>query len=167
MNYFDLLFDRLVSFVDALARDSQDFLGHNHSRVKNRHKTAFLLFYGGACILIHSALQLFSLWPTHTLGLRCLCVLCICNKCCGILCPLRVYIVLQGCVVLIEQFNGFSFRSSQGVLGVFLLLLIVVRSVEVNFLSYRYRVDKSTIFGTRGLWGLTVNSGRGVMLKYS
>ena len=39
-------------------------------------------------------------------------------------------------------------------------------SVKVNFFSYRYRVDKSTIFGMRGLWGLTINSGRGATLKY-
>ena len=25
-------------------------------------------------------------------------------------------------------------------------------SVKVNYLSYRYRADKSTIFGMRGLW---------------
>ena len=31
------------------------------------------------------------------------------------------------------------------------LLLSVVWSVKVNFLSYRYRADKSTIFGMRGL----------------
>ena len=31
-------------------------------------------------------------------------------------------------------------------------------SVKVNFLSYRYKVDKSTIFGMRGLRGLTINS---------
>ena len=44
---------------------------------------------------------------------------------------------------------------------------LVVGSVKVNFLSYRYRADKSTIFGTmRGLWGLTINSGRGATLKY-
>ena len=42
----------------------------------------------------------------------------------------------------------------------------VVGSVKVNFLSYRYRADKSTIFGMRGLWGLTINSGRGTTLKY-
>ena len=42
----------------------------------------------------------------------------------------------------------------------------VVGSVKVNFLSYRYRADKSTIFGMRGLWGITINSGRGAMLKY-
>ena len=28
-----------------------------------------------------------------------------------------------------------------------------MESVKVNFLSYRYRVDKRTIFGMRGLWG--------------
>ena len=42
----------------------------------------------------------------------------------------------------------------------------LVGSVKVNFLSYRYRADKSTIFGIRGLWGLTINSGRGATLKY-
>ena len=42
----------------------------------------------------------------------------------------------------------------------------LVGSVKVNFLSYRYRADKSAIFGMRGLWGLTINSGRGAMLKY-
>ena len=45
-------------------------------------------------------------------------------------------------------------------------MLLVVGSVKVNFLSYRYRADKSTIFGMRGLWGLTINSGRGATLKY-
>ena len=43
---------------------------------------------------------------------------------------------------------------------------LLVGSVKVNFLSYRYRADKSTIFGMRGLWGLTINSGRGATLKY-
>ena len=38
-------------------------------------------------------------------------------------------------------------------------------SVKVNFLSYRYRADKSTIFGMRGLWGLTINSGRGTYIN--
>ena len=38
---------------------------------------------------------------------------------------------------------------------------LIVGSAKVNFLSYRYRADKSTIFGMRGLWGLTINSGRG------
>ena len=42
---------------------------------------------------------------------------------------------------------------------------ILVGSV-VNFLSYRYRADKSTTFGMRGLWGLTIKSGRGATLKY-
>ena len=41
-----------------------------------------------------------------------------------------------------------------------------VGSVKVNVLSYRYRADKSTIFGMRGLWGLTINSGKGATLKY-
>ena len=44
--------------------------------------------------------------------------------------------------------------------------VIIVGSVKVNFLSYRYRADKSTIFGMRGLWGLTINSGRGATLKH-
>ena len=55
------------------------------------------------------------------------------------------------------------------ILGFFLtdiLKLLIVGSVKVNFLSYRYRADKSTIFGMRGLWGLTINSGRGATLKY-
>ena len=39
-------------------------------------------------------------------------------------------------------------------------------SVKVIFLSYLYRADKSNIFGMRGLWGLTINSGRGATLKY-
>ena len=43
---------------------------------------------------------------------------------------------------------------------------MLVGSVKVNFLSYHYRTDKSTIFGMRGLWGLTINSGRGATLKY-
>ena len=42
----------------------------------------------------------------------------------------------------------------------------IVGSVKVNFLSYRYRADKSTIFGMRGLLGLTINSGRGATLKH-
>ena len=29
--------------------------------------------------------------------------------------------------------------------------ILLVGSVKVNFLSYRYRADKSTIFGMRGL----------------
>ena len=37
-------------------------------------------------------------------------------------------------------------------------LIDIVGSVKVNFLSYRYRADKSTIFGMRGLRGLTINS---------
>ena len=43
---------------------------------------------------------------------------------------------------------------------------VIVGSVKVNFLSYRYRADKSTIFGMRGLWALTINSGGGATLKY-
>ena len=50
--------------------------------------------------------------------------------------------------------------------GIVLILGGIVGSVKVNFLSYRYRADKSTIFGMRGLWGLTINSGGGAMLKY-
>ena len=46
------------------------------------------------------------------------------------------------------------------------LLPYLVGSVKVNFVSSRYRADKSTIFGMRGLWGLTINSGRGATLKY-
>ena len=45
-------------------------------------------------------------------------------------------------------------------------VVTIVGSVKVIFLSYRYRADKSTIFGMRGLWVLTINSGRGAMLKY-
>ena len=45
-------------------------------------------------------------------------------------------------------------------------VMIIVGSVKVNFLSYHYRADKSTIFGMRGLLGLTINSGRGATLKY-
>ena len=37
---------------------------------------------------------------------------------------------------------------------------------KVNFLSFHYRAEKNTIFGMRGLWGLTINSGRGATLKY-
>ena len=44
--------------------------------------------------------------------------------------------------------------------------VIIMGSVKVNFLSYRYGVDKSTMFGMRGLWGLTINSGSGATLKY-
>ena len=36
------------------------------------------------------------------------------------------------------------------------LVLVLVGSVKVN--SYRYRADKSTIFGMRGLWGLTIKN---------
>ena len=39
---------------------------------------------------------------------------------------------------------------------------ILVGSVKVIFLSYRYRADKSTIFGMRGLWGH--KSGRGIQI---
>ena len=42
----------------------------------------------------------------------------------------------------------------------------IVGSVQVNFLSYCYRADKSTISYMRGLWGLTFNFGRGATLKY-
>ena len=42
----------------------------------------------------------------------------------------------------------------------------IVGSVKVNFLSYRYRANKSTMFGIRGLWGLTINSWREATLKY-
>ena len=42
----------------------------------------------------------------------------------------------------------------------------IVGSVKVNFLSYCYRADKSTVFGMRGLWSLSINSGRGATLKY-
>ena len=42
----------------------------------------------------------------------------------------------------------------------------IVGSVKVNFWSYRYRADKSTIFGMRGLLVLTINSGTGATLKY-
>ena len=42
----------------------------------------------------------------------------------------------------------------------------VVGSVKFVFFSYRYRADKSTIFGMRGLWGLSINSGRVATLKY-
>ena len=48
----------------------------------------------------------------------------------------------------------------------FHISVMIVGSVKVNFFSYLYRVDKSTIFGMRGLWGLTINSGRGATLKY-
>ena len=41
-----------------------------------------------------------------------------------------------------------------------------VWAFKVNFLSYRDRADKSTIFGMRTLSGFTINSGRGVTLKY-
>ena len=44
--------------------------------------------------------------------------------------------------------------------------ITVVGSAKVNFLSYRYRADKSINFGMRGLWGLNINSGRGATLKY-
>ena len=49
---------------------------------------------------------------------------------------------------------------------VYIYICILVGSVKVIFLSYRYRADKSTIFGMRGLWGLTINYGRGATLKY-
>ena len=38
----------------------------------------------------------------------------------------------------------------------------LVGPVKVNFLSYYYY----TIFGMRGLWHLTINSGRGATLEY-
>ena len=44
--------------------------------------------------------------------------------------------------------------------------LWLVGSVKVNFLSYHYRAEKSTIFGMRGLLGLTINSERGATLKH-
>ena len=43
---------------------------------------------------------------------------------------------------------------------------ILLVGSEVNFLTYRYRADKSTIFSMRGLWGLTINSAGGATLKY-
>ena len=43
------------------------------------------------------------------------------------------------------------------------LLIAIESRYRVNS---RYRVDKSTIFGMRGLWGLTIKSGRGAMLKH-
>ena len=43
---------------------------------------------------------------------------------------------------------------------------LLYSGVWVKFLSYHYIADKSTIFGMRGLWGLTINSGRGATLKY-
>ena len=44
--------------------------------------------------------------------------------------------------------------------------MIIVGSATVNFFSNRYIADKSTNFGMGGLWGLTINSGRGATLKY-
>ena len=55
---------------------------------------------------------------------------------------------------------------THSVLGAVLSFAQIVGSVKVNFLSYRYRADKSTNFGMRGLWGLTINYGRGATLKY-
>ena len=46
------------------------------------------------------------------------------------------------------------------------MILELVGSVKVIFFSSHYRADKSTISGMRGLWGLTINSGRGATLKY-
>ena len=43
---------------------------------------------------------------------------------------------------------------------------LLVGSVRVFFLNYRYRANKSIILGMRGFWGLTINSGRGATLKY-
>ena len=37
---------------------------------------------------------------------------------------------------------------------------------SVNIITVTARVDKSTIFGMRGLWGLTIYSERGATLKY-
>ena len=34
----------------------------------------------------------------------------------------------------------------------FFIFILIVGSVKVNFLSYRYRADKSTIFGMRYCW---------------
>ena len=42
--------------------------------------------------------------------------------------------------------------------------IIIVGSV--NRITVTARVDKSTIYGMRGLWDLTVNSGRVATLKY-
>ena len=56
-------------------------------------------------------------------------------------------------------------RGDPDGVSLFYLPFPIVGSVKVNFLSYRYRTDKSTIFGMRGLWGLTINSGKGATLK--
>ena len=42
-------------------------------------------------------------------------------------------------------------------------ILLLFWSVRVNSFSHFYRTD---IFGMRDLWGLTINSGRGAILKY-
>ena len=80
---------------------------------------------------------------------------------CGLRASTCVYLVLLVGLVSVNTFATFS----SGELRVFYLHGILVGSVKVNCLSYRYRADKSTIFGMRGLWGLTINSGRGAMLK--
>ena len=61
--------------------------------------------------------------------------------------------------------DGFSeFARGTGYPTIHAYIPLIVGSV--NFLSYRYRANKSTIFGMRGLWGLTINSGRGATMKY-
>ena len=77
---------------------------------------------------------------------------------------------LKYCNDLIIQFllylAPFVSNGKSNWLMIIQLASTLVGSVKVNFLSYRYRADKSTIFGMRGLWGLTINSGRGATLKY-
>ena len=60
----------------------------------------------------------------------------------------------------------FIYHEYCTLINTILLIFTIVGSVKVIFLSYRYRADKSTIFGMRGLWGLTINSGRVATLKY-
>ena len=66
--------------------------------------------------------------------------------------PSRCVMQLQKlCLNILENVSHFFYIKEK----------LIVGSVKVNFLSYRYRADKSTIFGMRGLLGLTINSGRG------
>ena len=81
---------------------------------------------------------------------------------CGLRASTCVYLVLLVGLVSVNTFATFSSGELRGIH----LHGIVVGSVKVNFLSYRYRADKSIIFWYEGPLGLTINSGRGAMLKY-
>ena len=45
--------------------------------------------------------------------------------------------------------------------------IMIIPRIVGSVKNYCYRVgSRITIFGMRGLWGLTIRSGRGAMLKY-